>query len=668
MSSLTVPGATDNVGQAGADQHSPGDGHHRVRLTSFMPVSQIVGEVDDVDVPEIGMVHVPVVKGDFKHLPPKVQEFIALYVNILQPKGIYIVDGSEEEKEELTDKLVDRGLLLPLDKLENCYACRTDPGDVARVESKTFMVTPDRYTSVPHIKEGVKGILGQWMSDEGMEKEMMTRLPGAMKGRVMYIIPFSMGPVGGPLSKIGIQLTDFNYVILSMRIMTRVTPDIWKVLGDGDFVKCVHTIGAPRPVKKRIISHWPGDSEHVLIAHYPKDRKIVSYGSGYGGNSLLGKKCFALRIASNIAYDEGWLAEHMLIMSITNPKGEEKFVAAAFPSACGKTNMAMLTPSLPGWKVQVVGDDIAWMRFDKEGRLRAINPENGFFGVAPGTNYKTNPIAMQTIMKNTIFTNVGVTTDGGVFWEGLEKEVDPNIEVTTWTGKEGWKLGNPEKAAHPNSRFCCPAGQCPIIHPKWEDPEGVPIDAIVFGGRRPEGVPLVFETLSWQHGVMVGASLKSEATAAAEFKGKEIMHDPMAMRPFMGYNFGRYLQHWLDMEQPGRKMPKIFHVNWFRVDDKGNFLWPGFGDNIRVIDWMCRRAAGEDNFVDSPIGRLPREGSINLDGLDNVAWDKLFSLPKDYWKEDIVETQKFLDEQVGSDLPEVISRELKSQQSRIESM
>jgi phosphoenolpyruvate carboxykinase (GTP) len=327
-----------------------------------------------------------------------------------------------------------------------------------------------------------------------------------------------------------------------------------------------------------------------------------------------------------------------------------------------------LTPSLPGWKVQVVGDDIAWMRFDADGKLHAINPEAGFFGVAPGTNHKTNSIAMETLKTNSIFTNVGVTEDGGVFWEGLEKEIDNNIEITTWTGEEHWKIGMPGKAAHPNSRFCTPAGQCPIIHPLWEDPKGVPIDAIVFGGRRPEGVPLVFESFNWTHGVFVGACLKSEATAAAEFKGKQIMHDPMAMRPFMGYNFGKYLEHWLSMEQPGRIMPKIFHVNWFRVDENGKFLWPGFGDNIRVIDWMCRRAAGEDNCVDSPVGRIPRQGTINLDGLPPVSWEKLFSLPKDYWKEDVEETRKFFDEQIGSDLPRSIVDQLNQTEARILAM
>jgi len=416
-----------------------------------------------------------------------------------------------------------------------------------------------------------------------------------------------------------------------------------------------------------VINHWPCNPEKILISHFPDERKVMSYGSGYGGNSLLGKKCFALRIASRIAKDEGWLAEHMLIMSVTNPKGQEKFIAAAFPSACGKTNMAMLQPTLPGWKVKCIGDDIAWLRFDKTGQLRAINPEAGFFGVAPGTNTKTNPVAMETFRKNSIFTNVALTEDGSIYWEGLEKEVDKDTKITTWKG-EPWKIGMPGKSAHPNCRFCCPASQCPIIHPKWEDPEGVPIDMIVFGGRRPEGVPLVYETFSWEHGVTVGATLKSETTAVAEHTGKAIMHDPMAMRPFMGYNFGDYLQHWLDLQTPTRHMPKVFHVNWFRLNEQGKFLWPGFGENIRVIDWMCRRLDGEDIAEPSPVGLLPKKGSIDVSGLGDIDWDELFSLPKQYWKEDVQENQKFLDEQVGSDLPQTVRDQLAAQERRVNLM
>jgi phosphoenolpyruvate carboxykinase (GTP) len=615
-----------------------------------------------------GDLSVPVIKGDWEALPSRVRKYISENVRLCRPKGVYICDGSDEEAEEITEKMVNRGLLTKLDKYENCYLCRTDPADVARVEGKTFIVTEKKFDTVPHVGEGVKGMLGQWMSPEDAHREMIEdRFPGCMKGRVMYVIPFSMGPVGGALSKVGVQLTDFNYVVLSMRIMTRVSSKIWDVLGeDGEFVQCIHSIGAPRPLERKVINHWPCNPERILITHFPDQRKIMSYGSGYGGNSLLGKKCFALRIASRIAKDEGWLAEHMLILGVTNPQGEEKFIAAAFPSACGKTNLAMLTPSLPGWKVRCLGDDIAWMRFDDEGRLRAINPEAGFFGVAPGTNKKTNPVAMETCMKNTIFTNVGETADGGVFWEGMEKEIDREMDITTWLGAQ-WKVGDKGKAAHPNSRFCCPASQCPIIHDKWEDPEGVPIDAIVFGGRRPEGVPLVFESFDWEHGVMLGAALKSEATAAAEFKGKQIMHDPMAMRPFMGYNFGDYLQHWLNLNQPGRHMPKIFHVNWFRLNENGKFVWPGFGDNIRVLDWICRRVNGEDIAVPSAIGQLPVDGSLNLKGLD-VSWEENFSLPKSYWEEDIQETKQFLQDQVGCDLPKTIANQVRQQEERISRM
>lgn len=623
-------------------------------------------EVHEIIVPHLG--HVPIAKGDFNRLPRKVQKFVAFYVDYMSPRGIYICDGSESEANEVIHKLLERGTLETLDKLENCYICRTDPADVARVESKTFIVTRDKYATVPHSEAGAKGGMGLWMDPDEMKKEMDERFQNCMAGRMLYVIPFSMGPIGSPLGKIGIQLTDSNYVLLSMRVMTRVSPKVWDVLGDDDFVKCIHSMGCPRPWRRKVVNHWPCNPEKVLLAHFPEERKVKSYGSGYGGNSLLGKKCFALRIASNIARDEGWLAEHMLIMGVTNPAGEEFFIAAAFPSACGKTNMAMLNPTLPGWSVRCVGDDIAWMKFNEKGELRGINPEFGFFGVAPGTNWVTNPNAMASFQKNSIFTNVGKRADGGYYWEGLEDELPDDMEVTTWLG-EKWKKGMPGKVAHPNSRFAAPASQCPIIHPKWEDPEGVPIHAIVFGGRRPEGVPLVFETLSWEHGVMTGAAVKSETTAAAEFKGKSIMHDPMAMRPFMGYNFGHYLQHWLDLKKPEHKLPKIFHVNWFRTNSAGKFLWPGYGDNIRVIDWMCRRLKGEDIAFKTAIGYLPKPGTIDISGIeDKVHWDELFSLPKDYLVEDIAETRKFLEVEVGEDLPAAIEKELVEQEKRILAM
>ncbi|CAB3403066.1 unnamed protein product [Caenorhabditis bovis] len=623
--------------------------------------------------------HIPIFKGDFASLPPKVQRFVAEKAELMNPAGIYICDGSQKEYDDIVDKLVERGVLTPLTAYENNYLCRTDPRDVARVESKTWMVTKDKYDSVCHTPEGVRPIMGQWMSEEQFAVELDARFPGCMAGRPMYVVPFSMGPIGGPLSKIGIELTDSSYVVLCMKIMTRMGKKVLDALGDQDFVRCIHSVGLPRPVKQKVINHWPCNPEKVMIAHRPKEREIWSFGSGYGGNSLLGKKCFALRIACNIGHDEGWLAEHMLIMGITNPEGVERFVAAAFPSACGKTNLAMLTPTLPGWKVRVVGDDIAWMKFGDDGRLYAINPEAGFFGVAPGTSTKTNAMAMASFQKNSIFTNVAETADGEYFWEGLEKELKErkgysdeqlrNLEITNWLG-ERWHIGDEGKAAHPNSRFTAPAEQCPIIHPDWEAPQGVPIDAIVFGGRRPEGVPLVFESFSWEHGCLVGALVKSEATAAAEHTGKQVMHDPMAMRPFMGYNYGKYLEHWLKLGTDQKhKAPKIFHVNWFRETRDHKFLWPGFGDNIRVLDWILRRASGEEGIAtETAIGYVPTRGSINLDGLPRINWTELMSIPKTYWEEDVDESKHFLESQVGSDLPAPIREELEKLEKRIHSL
>jgi phosphoenolpyruvate carboxykinase (GTP) len=466
---------------------------------------------------------------------------------------------------------------------------------VARVESKTVISTDHKRDTVPICSDGVQGQLGNWISRDKLAKIASDNFTGSMRGRTMYAVPFSMGPVDSPLSKIGIELTDSAYVAAAMRIMTRMGSHVLHALGTDDFVKCLHSVGQPLPMQRKLVNNWPCNPEKTIIAHIPDENEILSFGSGYGGNSLLGKKCFALRLGSRIAQKEGWLAEHMLILSITNPQGEKKYVAAAFPSACGKTNLAMLTPTLPGYTVRCVGDDIAWMKFDASGQLRAINPEYGFFGVAPGTSDKTNPIAMQTITKNTMFTNVALTSEGNVYWEGLEHEIQDrhDLKITSWKNK----VWNPTlgPAAHPNSRFCTPASQCPIMDSEWESPAGVPISAIIFGGRRPQGVPLVYEAFDWTHGVFVGASMRSEATAAAEHKGKTVMHDPFAMRPFFGYNFGQYLQHWLNFgTRKNYDLPKIFHVNWFRKSDDGSFLWPGFGENCRVLDWICRRVNHED--------------------------------------------------------------------------
>ncbi|XP_013404045.1 phosphoenolpyruvate carboxykinase, cytosolic [GTP]-like [Lingula anatina] len=611
-----------------------------------------------------------VVQGDISRLPQHVTEYITEKSKICQPSNIHICDGSEEENKKLLDILQKDGMIKPLKKYENCWLACTDPADVARVESKTVISTTNRRDTIPTTAEGVKGQLGQWMSPDDLQRALGERFPGCMKGRTMYVIPFSMGPVGSPLSKIGIQLTDSPYVVASMRIMTRIGTAVIDTLGNADFVKCLHSIGAPLPLTRPLKNNWPCHPEKVLVSHLPDNNEIISYGSGYGGNSLLGKKCFALRLGSIIARDEGWLAEHMLILGITNPAGKKKYIAAAFPSACGKTNLAMMNPTLPGYKIECVGDDIAWMRFDDRGQLRAINPEAGFFGVAPGTSNKTNPNAMATIRKNTIFTNVAETSDGGVWWEDINEDPAEGVTITSWLGQENWTKESGKPAAHPNSRFCTPASQCPIIDPNWESSEGVPIEAIIFGGRRPEGVPLVYETFSWRHGVFVGSAMRSEATAAAEHKAKVLMHDPFAMRPFFGYNFGHYLKHWLSMEQkPGVHIPKIYHVNWFRKGQDGKFLWPGFGENTRVLDWIFRRLDGEDCAMETPIGLVPKDNSLNLEGLkDKVDLDALFNIPREFWLDEVEAIRKYYYEQVNDDLPDEIAEELNALHDRVSAM
>ncbi|KAI1902154.1 hypothetical protein AGOR_G00041780 [Albula goreensis] len=580
-------------------------------------------------------------------LPPAVAEFVSGAVKECKPAGVHVVTGTPEETADIMAGLERDGMVKRLRKYENCWLARTDPKDVARVESKTVIVTKEQRDTIPIPSGGAKSQLGSWMSESDFQKAREDRFPGCMEGRKMYVIPFSMGPVGSSLAKFGVQLAE-----------------------GAEFVRCQHSLGRPLPLKAPLTNSWPCNPEKVLISHLPDSRQILSFGSGYGGNSLLGKKCFALRIASRIAKDEGWLAEHMLILGITNPQGVKKYVAAAFPSACGKTNLAMMKPALPGWTVECVGDDIAWMKFDSQGKLRAINPENGFFGVAPGTSMKTNPHAMATIAKNTVFTNVGETSDGGVWWEGLDPPPG-GVTLTDWHGKS-WKPGNSTPCAHPNSRFCAPAGQCPIIDPLWESEAGVPIDAIIFGGRRPEGVPLVYEAFNWRHGVFVGAAMRSESTAAAEHKGKVIMHDPFAMRPFFGYNFGDYLAHWLSMEtrKGPTQLPKIFHVNWFRKDPQtGAFLWPGFGENARVLEWIFKRCGrqSEDEAADkSFVGWVPKPDAINLQGLGGkVDMGALFNLPKAFWEKETQELGAYFTQQVGADLPPQVEAELRALEERV---